>query len=87
MCLITAGADINSTDIYGRTPLLYGARSRESRVVQSLLAAGADVQLRDNEGRTILDWAKFSDVADEMVKVLTEAGVGVIVDKSVGELA
>ncbi|TCP52589.1 ankyrin repeat protein [Tumebacillus sp. BK434] len=42
------GADINTTDSFGRTPILSATHHNEVETVQALIAAGADLNLRDH---------------------------------------
>jgi ankyrin repeat protein len=58
--LLTAKADINATDEFGFTPLMYAATVDEGNidVATLLLKAGADRTIRNKENRTALDQAK-----------------------------
>jgi ankyrin len=55
--LIKAGADINSKDSRGLTPLHEAARWGWNEVVQFLVANGADLNAKDNRGNTPIDSA------------------------------
>ena len=85
--LIARGADVNATDIRGRTALhlAAGALVRPPRfstpnvrpeVLELLLANGADVNAVDQEGKTPLDLARRGrgSTAAQAVSVLTDAG-------------
>jgi len=54
--LIAAGADINSQDIYGNTPLhilaLYSNVDGNNEFAKILLNAGTDLFIKDNDGKT-----------------------------------
>ncbi|KAI5816217.1 ankyrin repeat-containing domain protein [Pyronema omphalodes] len=49
--------DINKTEGYGDTPLLYAARNGNSEVVKLLIQHGAAVETRNNDGRIALSLA------------------------------
>ena len=66
--LIAAGADPNTTDGMGKTPL-HVAASLTPEVVEVLLAAGADPNARNNDGQTPLH-----DAQPEAAEVLLAAG-------------
>ena len=55
--LVEKGADIDSIDTEGRTPLLRAVRSGHEAVVKLLIEKGASVHSKDKEGRTPLWWA------------------------------
>lgn len=62
--LIHAGANVNSQDILGKTPLMYScARDNDPEYIERhstielLLESGADINLRDNSNRNILSYA------------------------------
>ena len=54
MMLVEAGANINSRDYIGFTPLHYAAKNAYLDVTATLLALGADINVRDARGRTPL---------------------------------
>jgi len=57
--LLAAGADPNSTEYRGATPLTAAAASDDfsTEMIALLLDAGADPRAKDNSGQTALDWA------------------------------
>lgn len=55
--LLEKGADVNSRDDYGRTPLHYAAISRHWGIARVLIFHGADVNMVANDGYTPLDIA------------------------------
>ena len=46
--LLADGADINSRDAHGRTPVMAATHGNQVATVQALIAAGADINLQDN---------------------------------------
>ncbi len=60
--LLDAGADINTPDIRGMTPLMLaiGTDHPNQAVVDLLLARGADPNIKSVAGETALDWARKS---------------------------
>jgi ankyrin repeat protein len=70
--LIRAGADVNSADTDGQTPLMMAAMQGWEGVVRELLAARAVVNAHDREGRLAIDYA---DPQDHMlISLLQRAG-------------
>jgi ankyrin repeat protein len=55
--LLVAGADPNTRDAAGRTPLMFAAAQERLAMVQVLLARGADVEVRATNGRMAPDLA------------------------------
>ena len=53
--LITAGANINQTDVNGRSALFYAAAFNSNTILAKLLTADADVNIKDIYGKTYLD--------------------------------
>jgi ankyrin repeat protein len=53
--LLNNGADVNATDIFGRTPLHCAAESNDKEMMTLLLERGADDSLEDPFGRTAYD--------------------------------
>ena len=52
-----AAIDLNHPNNNGDTPLIIASYWGKPEVVRVLLAAGADKDLRNNDGKTALDWA------------------------------
>jgi ankyrin repeat protein len=58
--LIKHGADCNTRYSNGQTPLLYAVNKGSLDVVRALVEeGGASLDVRDDCGRTVIDWAKF----------------------------
>jgi hypothetical protein len=58
--LIATGAPVNVSNARGETALMMAARNGDLGMLQALLSRGADVTARDNQGRTVIDWAEPS---------------------------
>ena len=56
--LIDVGADLNSDNKNGMTPLMIAASRGNAAIVQALLAKGANVRKTDFTGRDALSWAR-----------------------------
>lgn len=59
--LVEAGASVNATDEFHYTPLMYAATIDfgDTQVLKALLKAGADPKIRNDQGRTALEQARF----------------------------
>jgi ankyrin repeat protein len=54
--LISRGVNVNTVDVYGKTPLFYAVEQCYSpRLVNMLINAGADKNIRNQDGDTVLD--------------------------------
>ena len=85
--LLRKGADPNTPDVHGVTPLHLAVRARGpdvEAVVSALTDAGADLGLQDDIGRTALHWASSRSAAP-VVHVLLDAGASVAVADDTGE--
>lgn len=74
-CLLTAGADINVTDMSGHTPLFYAlSHERSEAVIKALLDAGADIEHRttDSELTPLLNCCVYDYV--QATQTLLAAG-------------
>lgn len=59
--LLKAGANVNVQNSNGFTPLMVASDAEQGKnleLINMLILAGADPQLKDNSGKTALDWAK-----------------------------
>merc|ERR1711964_338822 len=59
--LIRAGAEVDFTDEYGMTALIWSACNSNENVVIALLSEGANVKARDNDDFSALDYAEDED--------------------------
>ena len=74
--LLFAGANIETTNFSGWTPLHYAACYGRTDIVNLLIKAGASVDAKAWDGRTPLYAAAANDHAD-VAKILLEAGASV----------
>ena len=75
---IAKGADVNSQDDDGWTPLMAAAGyNANPAVIELLLKAGADVNAWDSMSMTALSWAAMRSSNPQVIKVLLEAGADV----------
>jgi hypothetical protein len=51
--LLASGANVNSRDREGRTPLFYACGNQHPEAVRLLVAAGADLSVKDRNGKTV----------------------------------
>jgi len=73
--LIQLGADVNARDLDGRTPLMSAVLSMEHSVplVFEILKAKPDLRLRDGDGKTARDLARWQQ-KKEVMEILRTAG-------------
>ncbi len=83
--LLARGADVESRDNQGRTPLMVAYRGDRS-AVEALIHAGADPNARDETGSTALMAAALS-VDDDKVQFLIDAGADLNVRDGQGRTA
>ncbi len=57
--LMGAGADLDSPDAAGRTPLMVAAAGGHLEIVKLMVNAGANPFTTDNRGKTVLDYAEM----------------------------
>jgi ankyrin repeat protein len=70
--ILAAGANVNATNDFGATALMWGITDAEK--VRALLAAGADVRAKSKMGRTPLYLAAANDGSSATVKLLLDRG-------------
>jgi ankyrin repeat protein len=69
--LLQHGAELESKDVHGQTPLMWAAKRGNLEVVQCLLAHGAEVNTRDERDRTALLLASasgFTNIVELLIK-------------------
>src|SRR5262249_15829641 len=71
--IISKGADLNSKDNHGNTPLMHAATYGNVPAAKLLISKGADVNAKDERGRTALTIAEGRKNND-LVKLLEKAG-------------
>jgi ankyrin repeat protein len=71
--LLDHGAEVNSKDTYGQTPLILAAWQGDAEDVKLLLDKHADVTLRDAAGKTALMWAQTEN-HKSVQEILKKAG-------------
>ena len=71
--LIEAGANVNATDDYGETALMWAAWYNAADAAKMLIEAGADINARDKGGKTALMIAKEENAVD-VAALLKAAG-------------
>ena len=82
---LAAGADVNSKDWYGYTPLhIAAARNSPIEIAELLLANGADVNAKDNFGSTPLHIAA-DEGCESITELLLSEGVNVNAKDKAGE--
>jgi ankyrin repeat protein len=64
--LLAAGANPNTRNKYGWTPLMWAAGQGYSEIVRSLIASGARLNAQDQNGWTALMWAWDSNQEETM---------------------
>src|SRR6478752_4422686 len=70
--LISRGADVNTTDVHGRTPLMMAAMHAWPDTLRALLDAHASINVRDRSGHTVLDYVDPTEV--QVIAILKKAG-------------
>ena len=78
--LLRLGADVNTADHHGRTPLMVAAEKQSANLVKLLLDAGAraSINATDREGRTaLMTFLRYGNLAADVAEVLLAAGANV----------
>ena len=66
--LVENGADVNTSDDYGKTILMSAVSNGDKEIVEFLLDAGANTSAKDEKGRTVFDYTN-----SEALKTLLRA--------------
>ena len=86
--LLDHGANINSRNNYGESPLYCAVQSKNDRIVKFLLKKGADVNDKRNDGRTALHGAvEIEDMNIIHILLEHEADINIKDDKGKSPLA
>jgi ankyrin repeat protein len=86
--LLEAGADINSRDSFGHTPLTIAARESEgTTILDYLLSKGSQINAVDNNGDSALVWASAREDGLPLVLFLLDHGANVAVTNQKGRTA
>jgi len=72
--LIEAGADVNTKNFFGYTPLLWASIYNHKEVVNLLIEAGADINAKNNYGYTALIYASGNNNKD-IIDLLKDMGL------------
>lgn len=57
--LLTKGADVNTSDALGQTPLMWAAKRWDAELVELFLKHGANPNAKDEEGETAFAWGLY----------------------------
>ena len=74
--LIELGADIENTDIYGKTPLMYACKIGSTEIVELLIKCKADVASVNKVGDSSVTMAQKSGNQDIMM-LLVKSGASI----------
>lgn len=66
--LIANGAELNAKQIGGQTPLHHAVSKGAAQVVETLVLAGADPFLKDDQGKSAMDFAQGNDALKAVLK-------------------
>lgn len=82
--LLSAGADVNTKDVYGSTPLHFATNHARSHIMELLVEYGADVNAQDKNGVTkLMQVCSYGDI--EMAGYLLEHGANPMITDLLGE--
>ena len=85
--LLASGADVNTRNKNGHTPLMHVAfGTGNTDIAQMLLAKGADIDAKDNAGETALIEAAWAG-QPELLRLLIDKGANIHVKDNAGETA
>lgn len=74
--LIELGADIENTDVYGKTPLMYACKVASKEIVELLIKCQADIKAVNKVGDNAVTMAQKSGNSDIMM-LLVKSGASI----------
>jgi len=80
--MISKGKNINSVDVYGRSPLLYSLEKDRLNITEVLLSAGADINITDLQKNGCLHYAIENCSNTDIVFRLLDLGADINLDNS-----
>lgn len=75
MLVRTGKADVNISDLSGRTPIFYAVEQNQEDALRTLLSLGADVNAQDNNGVSVLMRASAKNRQDCVNILLRQKGI------------
>ena len=75
--LVENGADVNTRNDDGETPLILATENENLDVMRFLIRNGSDVNARKNDGKTPLIIASMGENTDDVIMLLIESGADV----------
>ncbi|NOR65238.1 MAG: hypothetical protein GQ468_04405 [Candidatus Scalindua sp.] len=81
--LLKCGADINTTDEAGKTPLMLAAESGHKEIVECFLQKNAEIDIQDKQGHTALSLAAHVGKY-EIIALLINAGSNIQIKSNYG---
>ena len=72
--LLEHGADIDSRNMDGRTPLMLACLAGDDQMIQTLLDFNPDLSIKDKSGKTAKDWALVSQ-NQKCIEILSQANL------------
>ncbi|WP_223146644.1 ankyrin repeat domain-containing protein [Methylomonas albis] len=85
--LLSSGANPNSKDQVGQTPIMASAKGGHLEIVRDLVVAGARVDSKDINGMTALHWACTGGDFEDICTYLVSKGLNVYEQNNNGETA
>jgi ankyrin repeat protein len=71
---LRSGANVNTNDQFGQTPLMYAVTANQLGMTQRLIASGANINTITTAGWRALHYAARADISDQLTRVLLAAG-------------
>lgn len=82
--LLNNGANVNSSDIVGETPLHRAVKKGNDEIIHLLLEKGALINSVNNKGETSLHMIAKTDYVDTLEKLLATSGIDIHIKDNLG---